>query len=93
MFSAVVASLPDTKLLAINRAEDAVTAERFLNYYNLWSDVELLLDPTDHFYKSIGGYAMPETVIFDEKGSTKAHFRGVVTQAEIETALKESTDD
>ncbi len=93
MFSAIVSSFPETKLLAINRAEDAVTAERFLNYYNLWSEVELLLDPTDHFYKSIGGYAMPETVIFDKNGSIKSHFRGIVSQADIETALRENAEN
>jgi thiol-disulfide isomerase/thioredoxin len=88
LFSSVVSIFPETKLIAINRGEDGVTAERFLNHYNLWSDVELLLDPTDHFYKSIGGFAMPETVIFDKNGSVAAHFRGIVSQQDIESALQ-----
>jgi len=88
LFSSIVSTFPETKLVAINRGEDSVTAERFLNYYSLWSDVELLLDPTDHFYKSIGGFAMPETVIFDKNGSISAHFRGVVTEEEIRLALQ-----
>ena len=89
LFSSIVSSLPETKLLAINRGEDGVTAERFLNYYELWSDVELLLDPTDYFYKSIEGYAMPETVIFDKNGSIIAHFRGVVSEDDIRKTLSE----
>lgn len=87
LFSSIVSTLPDTKLLAINRGEDGVTAERFLNHYELWSEVELLLDPADYFYKSIEGYAMPETVIFDKNGSIAAHFRGVVSEEEIRKAL------
>lgn len=87
MFSSVISTLENTKLIAINRGEDRVTAEGFLNHYELWSDVELIIDPTDHFYKTIEGYAMPETVIFDKNGSIVAHFRGVVSETDIKTAL------
>ncbi len=88
LFKDVVIASPNTKLLAINRGEDAASAERFLNHYNLWSDVTLILDPEDHFYSSVGGYAMPETLIFGKDGEIKEHFRGVVTKEILESALK-----
>lgn len=87
LFADIVNDKPDTKLLAINRAEDKVTVERYLNHYNLHSNVTLILDPDDYFYNNIGGYAMPETVVFDSEGKVIKIFRGVVTREALEEVL------
>ena len=71
------------KVLAINRAETAATAKRFMRHVNAIDKVELLLDPSDHYYSTIGGYAMPETVIYDEKGDIIVHHRGLLTKDKL----------
>lgn len=80
-------------VIAVNRAEDRFTAERYLNTYNLQPKVELILDPSDSFYASIGGYAMPETVVYGKDGEIILHVRGNIDAAKIrntlETALNE----
>lgn len=59
----------NVKVLGINRSESRITAERFLTAMGVADDIELVLDPADHFFKSINGYAMPETVFFDASGA------------------------
>lgn len=76
-----------TKLVAINRAENSSTAERFLGTIQVENDVVLILDPGDRFYKSIGGYSMPETVVYDEDGNIIYHSRGPANISEIRAVL------
>jgi thiol-disulfide isomerase/thioredoxin len=75
--------------LAINRMEPAVTAERYINRFSETDTIKLLLDPTDHFYQSIGGYSMPETVIYNQSGEVHHHFRGDVNQANVTEKINE----
>jgi thiol-disulfide isomerase/thioredoxin len=73
--------------LAINRKE---TKEQALRYLATIADVPnliLVLDPADRFYARIGGYAMPETVVFDQSGQIVLHDRGVLDPASIRTAI------
>lgn len=73
------------RIIAINRGEDMVTAERFLKSVGAAGKVTLILDPEDHFYESIGGYAMPETVVYRADGTVSAQQHGPLT-AEQATA-------
>lgn len=65
-------------ILAINRAEDPAIAQRYLGSLGDLNGVELILDPEDNYYRSIGGYAMPETVVYSKNGSIYYHVRGEI---------------
>lgn len=77
-------------VLAINRAENAATAERFIATTPGLTSVKLILDPTDKYYKSIVGYTMPETVVYDEKGNVIFHKRGPTTKTEITQYIEQA---
>lgn len=70
-------------VIAINRAEPASTAERFLKTIGVSEQVTLVLDPDDNYYNSIGGYAMPETIVYNTKGEIVHHHRGTITYQEL----------
>jgi thiol-disulfide isomerase/thioredoxin len=48
-------------VIAMNRAEDQYTAERFLNTITIPPSLVIILDPGDHYFGASTGYAMPET--------------------------------
>jgi thiol-disulfide isomerase/thioredoxin len=79
------------EIVAINRGESRETAQRFLQTVGVSESLKLILDPEDKFYKSIQGYAMPETIVYDQKGNIVYHARGAVKMNElqgyIDTAL------
>lgn len=75
------------RVVAINRAEIKETAERFLRTVDAYDQVELVLDPDDHYYRSIGGYAMPETIFYDAAGEIVHHHRGVMREIDIRNYL------
>lgn len=77
----------DIVILAINRAESAETAKSFLQFYNLESSLELVLDPKDHFFDSIGGYAMPEIILFNKDGDVIHHKRNLLREEELVALL------
>tara|TARA_B100000508_G_scaffold37715_2_gene29508 strand:- start:3896 stop:4441 length:546 start_codon:yes stop_codon:yes gene_type:complete len=77
-------------VIAINRAEDRYSAERFLKAHNLDLKVQLILDPDDSFFKSIGGYAMPETIIYNQKGEIVKHIRGDLNQEAVRGTIEET---
>lgn len=81
-------STEQVTFVAINRAESVAQAKRALVGLPAISDrVRLVYDPTDHFYQSIGGYAMPETVIFNRQGQIVIHERRQLTPAELQNIL------
>jgi len=45
-------------------------------------------DPNDSFYKSIGGFAMPETLFIDGEGNIRLHKRGPMTYEEMKVAVE-----
>jgi len=75
--------------LAINRKETKEQAQRFISTLPELKSVHLVLDPRDHFYISVEGYAMPETVIYDSKGTKIKHFRGKFDYEEIEVLIND----
>ncbi len=74
--------------MAINRKETKEMAERFLNTQPEYSNLLLVLDPTDHFYNAVAGYAMPETVIFDQAGEISLHIKGVADTNDIKDQVE-----
>lgn len=89
-FNTVALQYKDTGVvfLAINRKESKEQAERFLSTLPPLQNIEFAIDTQDTFYTSIGGYAMPETVIYDDRGAIKEHKRGTMTESEFKNALE-----
>lgn len=81
----------EVAILAINRTESKEQVERFMRTLPNTEGVTFALDPTDHFYQSIDGFAMPETVIYGPNGNIVFRKRGVMTvdemRQEINTAV------
>ena len=78
--------------IAINRKEPKEQAQRFLNSLPSLSNLSFVIDENDSFYNSIGGYAMPETVFYDTRGTITSHTRGLLTidemKVQIDSALQ-----
>jgi thiol-disulfide isomerase/thioredoxin len=73
--------------MAINRKETKEQATRYLNSIPALDGLVIILDPRDHFYSAIAGYAMPEAVIYNKRGEVAEHYRGNAPKAEIENTL------
>ena len=78
--------------LAINRKELKEQATRFMTTLPEVSNVVILIDTTDHFYGAVGGYAMPETVVYQSDGLVKEHIRGEFKEEELRTSLHKLLD-
>jgi thiol-disulfide isomerase/thioredoxin len=82
--------LGDTvQIVAINRAESISTASDYIDDLGIGSDVLFLLDPSDSFYTSISGFAMPETLFIGVDGTLHFHKRGVMPIEEIRQRVSE----
>ena len=76
--------------IAMNRKETKEQAVRYLNTLPKIPNLLVVIDTEDKFYERVGGYAMPETIIFDRKGNIVLHDRGVVDLENISDVLKET---
>ncbi len=74
----------DVSILAINRMESIGTVRAFLSTFSIPESIVFLLDPSDNFYKAVGGYAMPETLFYNAEGVLIGHTRGVLTEDELQ---------
>lgn len=75
-------------IVAINRAEDRDAAKQFSDAYQVSDDLIFLLDPRDSFYRSIGGFSMPETLFVNRTGEITEHVRGPMTLETIREKVK-----
>ncbi len=73
--------------LAINRKEVLSQAQRYAATLPELPNITLVIDTEDRFYTLVGGYAMPETVIFDKKGIIQEHIRGIFVSPTVETTI------
>lgn len=94
MLSALSAEFADSDavFMALNRNESRDLANRFMASVGDVPGVVIALDPTDHFYKQVGGYAMPEVIIFNQKGQITEHYRGVVDQQTLKEAIQKALE-
>lgn len=76
-------------IIAIDRAESLETAKDFSDKYGVTGRMTLLLDPSDSFYKSIGGFSMPETIFVSSEGNIVYHKRGPMRLDEIRRRIQE----
>ncbi|MEX2013855.1 MAG: TlpA disulfide reductase family protein [Parcubacteria group bacterium] len=63
-------------VIAIDRQEPLEKAKGYTDELGITRDMLFLLDPRDEFYKSIGGFSMPETIFVNAGGEIVVHKRG-----------------
>jgi thiol-disulfide isomerase/thioredoxin len=84
----------EVKVLAVNRQERDTRAQSFLSTIPELQHLEVILDPADKFFNTVGGYAMPEVLVFDQSGNVVRHDRGALRVNEIrETVQALETDN
>jgi thiol-disulfide isomerase/thioredoxin len=74
-------------VVAINRAEPLIDAKAFTDQLDDVSNVLYLLDPEDAYFKSVNGYAMPETVFIQSFGKIFAQHRGPLSDQQLRTYI------
>jgi len=79
-------------IIAIDRVESLSTAKKYSDDLGVTDDFLFLLDPSDSFYRAIGGFSMPETIFISADGALKDHKRGVMTIEEIRRRVKDAFD-
>ncbi|MBI2046357.1 MAG: TlpA family protein disulfide reductase [Parcubacteria group bacterium] len=75
-------------VIAIDRAESRDTAKKYTDELAVTSDIVFLLDPSDSFYRSIGGFSMPETIFVSRDGHIVDHKRGPMGVSEIRERIQ-----
>jgi thiol-disulfide isomerase/thioredoxin len=70
-------------ILAVNRMEQIPVIRAYIGEFGVSDGIVLIADPSDNFFKAIGGYAMPETVFYDKDGTIVFHKRGSLSEDEI----------
>lgn len=80
----------DMVALAINRNEPARTVIAYLATVGELETVHVILDPTDHFYKSTNGYTMPQTVIYDRNGEVITHTHGRLNEEQMRAYIQQA---
>jgi thiol-disulfide isomerase/thioredoxin len=73
----------DVVFIAINRNESKELATRYLETLGTFESITIVIDPVDGFFATVGGFAMPETIIFDTNGNIATHKRGNLTEQEL----------
>ena len=75
-------------IIVINRKESTNQSQKYVEDLGIDGELVYLLDPTDSFYKTIGGFAMPETLFINKKGETIIHKRGPMKIDEIREKIE-----
>lgn len=82
------ASGEDTVVIAINRAETKDKIKAYLQKLGNFEHVIFVQDKGDNFYDSINGFAMPETMYYDDSGQVSFQKRGFMRLDEMKSHLK-----
>ncbi|NQV92872.1 TlpA family protein disulfide reductase, partial [Candidatus Kaiserbacteria bacterium] len=75
-------------VVTINRSESLSKARSFADELGITDGMTMLLDPKDSFYKSIGGFSMPETLFIDGDGNIRVHKRGPMRFEEMKEKVE-----
>lgn len=78
----------DVVIVAIDRAESLETAKKYTDELGVTNNMVFLLDPSDSFYQSIGGFSMPETIFVNKNGNIAEHKRGPMDIKEIKQKIQ-----
>ena len=76
-------------IIAIDRAESLSKVKGYTDDLGVTDDMIFLLDSSDSFYRSIGGFTMPETLFVDGGGNILLHKRGPMTLDEMRQKTNE----
>ncbi|MBI2623477.1 MAG: TlpA family protein disulfide reductase [Candidatus Liptonbacteria bacterium] len=88
-FATVQKELGDrVAIIAVDRAESRETAKKYTDELGVTNDLIFLLDPSDSFYQSIGGFSMPETIFVDKNGNIVERKRGPMDVQEIREKVR-----
>jgi thiol-disulfide isomerase/thioredoxin len=82
----------EVEFIAINRAEDRFTAERYLSTLPPLDGISIRLDSEDHFFGKAQSYAMPEMIVYGQSGDILLHSRGQVNQDELKEVVKKALE-
>lgn len=77
------------QIIAINRGDNLEKAKKFTTDLGLDSSVVFLLDEEDIFYKTIQGFAMPESIFVNAAGEITFHKRGFMTPEEMKKRIQD----
>ncbi len=75
-------------IIPIDRAESLELTKSYTDDLGVTDDLIFLLDPSDSFYRSIGGFSMPETIFVDGEGNILFHKRGPMTFEEMKQKVE-----
>ncbi|MEX0690080.1 MAG: TlpA disulfide reductase family protein [Candidatus Paceibacterota bacterium] len=73
----------EIKVIAIDRQESLNKVRQYTDELGISNDMLFLLDSSDSFYKSIGGFSMPETIFVNSDGNIVVHKRGPMDLEEM----------
>ncbi|MBI1754667.1 TlpA family protein disulfide reductase [Candidatus Azambacteria bacterium] len=76
-------------IIAVDRAESLTVAKKYTDELGVTNGMLFLLDPTDPFFQSIGGFSMPETIFADAKGTIVFHKRGPMNVQEMREKIQQ----
>lgn len=71
------------EIIAVNRGEAPEAIRSYFEKNSIHPGVLYFLDPEDLFFKTIGGFSMPETIFIDKKGEVRFHKRGPMKTEEL----------
>jgi len=74
-------------VVALNRDTNPAEGREFFDGLSLSDGVVALYDQHDTYYKTVGGYNMPETLFVDEEGGVLVHVHGPMTYDEMKQTL------
>ena len=83
-FALLQKKFPEMVVIAVDRRESLNTAKSYTDDIGITDDLVFLLDNSDSFYRSIGGFTMPETIFVDKDGIIQIHKRGIMSLDEME---------
>jgi thiol-disulfide isomerase/thioredoxin len=77
------------RLIALNRNESPTMIDAYLSSiaFSETAAVTIAIDATDTHYAAVGGYTMPETVIYNREGRLVQHIRGPLDKPSLEAAI------
>ena len=76
-------------IIAVDRAETRDVAKKYTDELGVTDDMTFLLDLSDDFYQSIGGFSMPETIFIDKSGAVSIHKRGPMDLEEMRQKIQQ----
>lgn len=75
-------------IIAVDRQEPLEVAKKYTDEVGVTNELTFVLDPDDSFYRSIGGFSMPETIFVSREGIIKIHKRGQMSLEEIREKIR-----